>query len=95
VVQCDAKRPKRTITMQLEHDTTVHAVYIRLRDMPIVRGYDLDTGRHVDFGAGNQPIGIELLNVHLGVDVARLPEQEAVAELLRLHGIQILSRVSS
>jgi hypothetical protein len=85
---------ERMITMQFEHDTKVHAVYIRLRDLPFARGYDLDTDRHVDFGADNQPIGIELLNVHLGVDVVGLPEQDAVAELLRAHGSSILSRAS-
>ena len=80
--------------MRFEHDTEVNAVYITLREAPYVHGYDLDTDRHVDFDAHNQPIGIELLNVHLGVDVVGLPEQEAVAALLRAHGIQILSPVS-
>jgi uncharacterized protein YuzE len=78
------------MTMRFEHDMEVHAVYITLREGQYARSYDLDTDRHVDFGADNEPIGIELLNVHLGVDVTGLPEQEAVSVLLREHGIQIL-----
>jgi hypothetical protein len=80
--------------MRLEHDVSVHAIYITLRDAPYSRGFDLDTDRHIDFGPDNQPIGIELLNVHLGVDVAGLPESDDVAALLREHGVTVLTPAS-
>lgn len=45
----------------------------------------------IDFAPDNRPIGIELLNVHLGVDVRGLPEHEAVTALLLHHGIRVLT----
>jgi Protein of unknown function (DUF2283) len=80
---------KRITAMRLEFDPEVHAVYITLRDEPFAWGLDLDSDRHIDFGADNQPTGIELLYVNLGVDVRGLPRQDQVAELLRAHCIQI------
>ena len=79
------------MTRQFEYDTEVHAVYITLREAAYIRGYDLDSDRHVDFGADGTPIGIELLDVHLGVDVAGLPDADSVTAVLREHGIQVLA----
>lgn len=78
-------------TMKFSHDPEADAIYIKLREMPYKWGHDLDTERRVDFGDDNRPIGIELLDVSGGVDVRDLPEQGAVAELLRQHGIRILT----
>ena len=78
--------------MRLEYDPDVHAVYIYLRELPYAFGENLDDSRRVDFAADHKPIGIELLNVHLGVDLGYLPEQEAVTRLLQQHGIKILTQ---
>jgi hypothetical protein len=64
------------------------------RDAPYSRGFDLDADRHIDFGPDNAPIGIELLNVHLGISVIGLPESDDVAALPRKHDITILASTS-
>lgn len=77
--------------MTFSHDPAADASYIKLREMPYTWGHDLDTERRVDFGDDNRPIGIELLDVSGGVDVRDLPEQDTVTELLRRHGIRVLT----
>jgi uncharacterized protein YuzE len=77
--------------MQFSHDPEADAVYITLRDVPYKWGHDLDAERRVDFGDDNKPMGIELLDVSGGVDIRDLPEQEFIAELLRQHGIKVLT----
>ncbi len=79
--------------MHLTHDPQADAIYIDLRPEPYAWGHDLDTERRVDFGTDNKPIGIELLNVSLGVDVEGLPDQDAVTALLLNHGVKLLAPV--
>jgi uncharacterized protein YuzE len=76
--------------MTIEYDREVQAVYIRLRPgVPYDHGHDLDTERRVDFGADGKPIGVELLNVDLGVDTSHLPQADEWAPLLTAEGISI------
>ena len=76
--------------MTFEWDRDADDVYITLRtDVPFKKTILMDDARMVDFGKGTVPIGIELLDVSDGVDVRGLPEEEAVAQLLRAHGIRI------
>jgi uncharacterized protein YuzE len=76
--------------MHIEYDKSVEAVYIHLRDIPYAFGEDLDDSRRIVFGADGRPIGIELLNVDLGVKTDDLPEREAVAQLLEHYNIKVL-----
>ena len=78
--------------MRVEYDKSVEAIYIHLRDLPYAFGEDLDDSRRIDFGADAQPIGIELLNVDLGVKIkiAGLPEREAIEKLLERYNINVL-----
>ncbi len=71
--------------MRLDDDESVNASYIELRDAPYAYGKVLDDDRSIDYGADDQPIGIELLNVHLGVNLDDIPERDAVARLLEDH----------
>ena len=69
--------------MRLEYDAEVDAAYIALRDVAHVHRTELlDEDRLVDY-VGNEPVGIELLNVRLGVNVSDLPQADAVAQLLQ------------
>jgi uncharacterized protein YuzE len=77
--------------MNLEHDTAADAIYIRLRRKRYSRGTDLDDSRRVDYAADGDPIGIELLNVSLGVDLDDLPRAAEVAKLLAANGIKIFA----
>lgn len=79
------------MSLRIEHDPEADAVYIRLRDAPYAFGRDLDDARRVDFGLGEQPIGIELLFVSHGVDVTGLPQEDVVARLLEEHGFRVLA----
>ncbi len=76
--------------MRIEYDKSVEAIYIHLRDIPYAFGEDLDDSRRIDFGADAQPIGIELLNVDLGVKIDGLPEREAIEKLLERYHIKVL-----
>ena len=76
--------------MRVELDESVEAIYIHLRDIPYAFGEDLDDSRRIDFGADGQPIGIELLNVDLGVRTDGLPEREAIEKLLERYNIKVL-----
>jgi hypothetical protein len=78
--------------VKYRHDPEADALYITLRpEVPYHVSIVMDDARVVDFGTGPDPIprGIELLWVSKGVDVRGLPEEAAVAQLLREHGIRI------
>jgi len=77
--------------MRLDDDESVNALYIELRDAPYAYGKILDDDRNIDYGADDQPIGIELLNVHLGVNLDDIPERDAVAHLLEDHHIKVFA----
>jgi uncharacterized protein YuzE len=71
-------------TMSIDYDPDHDTLYIRLREgVPWAYGRPLDDSRYVDFGADDQPIGIELLGVSKGVKTDGLPQAEMVAEILR------------
>ncbi len=68
--------------MRYEYDPEVNALYIYLRELPYAFGKNLDNSRRIDYAADGQPIGIELLNVHRGVQLDRLPERNEVTRVL-------------
>jgi len=72
-------------------DESVNALYIELRDTPYAYGKVLDDDRNIDDGADDQPIGIELLNVHLGVNLDNIPERDAAPQLLEDHHIKLFA----
>ena len=77
--------------LRFEHDPEADAVYIQLRDLPYSHGTNLDDSRRLDFGPDNLPIGIELLDVSLGVNLEGLPRSAAVKKLLAEHGVKVLA----
>lgn len=77
--------------MTIKYDRDVEAVYIRLSDAPYAYGKDLDDSRRVDYDRDGRPVGIELLNVDLGVNLDDLPERSAVGKLLDEHHIKVFA----
>jgi len=78
--------------MTIEHDPTSDAIYVRLRPgVAYAFGEDLDTERRIDYGADQRPIGVELLNVSEGVNLADLPDPDEIARLLAAEGVKVLS----
>lgn len=77
--------------MRITYDPEADAVYVTLRDVPYAFGETLDPDRRIDYGRDRKPIGIELLNVHRGVNVADLPHAEEIARRLRDLGIPVTS----
>jgi uncharacterized protein YuzE len=76
--------------MRLSHDPDADALYIYLREAPVAFTESLDHRRNIDYDADQKPIGIEVLNVSKGVNVADLPEHDAVVRVLREHGIPLV-----
>jgi len=75
--------------VHFEYDAQADAVYLRLRDEPYSHGANLDDSRRIDYGADGDPIGIELLDVSLGVKIDGLPRGTQVKRLLIQHHIRI------
>lgn len=69
-------------------DPEADALYIRLADKPYAYGEDLDHERRIDYADDRTPIGIELLAVSKGVDLADLPYPNEVGRVLELAGIR-------
>jgi uncharacterized protein YuzE len=75
--------------MELRHDQQADAIYIYLSSKPYAYGKDLDDERRIDYASDNSPIGVELLCVSKGVNVAGLPRVDEIAEVLQAKGIKI------
>ncbi len=72
-----------------EYDPEADAAYIYPSARPYARGVDLDESRRVDDDVSGRPIGVELLNVSLGVNLTGLPETDRLAMLLTKRGIRV------
>ena len=77
--------------MRVEYDERADAIYIRLRDAPYAYGKVLDDDRNIDYDADHAPIGVELLNVSLGVNPDDLPERDAIVRALDDHHIKVFA----
>ena len=77
--------------MQIEYDRRADAAYITLADRPVASTRELDSRRLLDFDAEGVVVGIELLSVRQGVDVAGLPSAEQVAALLEQRDIRVFA----
>lgn len=77
--------------LKYTYDEEADAAYILLSDAPFAYGQDLDCSRRIDFSSDRKPIGIELLNVSQGVQLADLPAEQEVGVVLKAHNVQILT----
>lgn len=71
------------------YDREADAIYIKLADGDYAYGHDLDDSRPADFDADGAPIGIELLNVSVGVEVQDLPARQVVETALHRSHVRI------
>ena len=74
--------------MELKHDKTADAIYIKLSNKPYAYGKDLDDLRRIDYDADGNVRGVELLCVSEGVNLDGLPLSGEIAKTLGDHGIQ-------
>lgn len=70
--------------MRIEYDGEADVLFVHLTENPgHTRGKQVDERRVVHYDDADHPVAIELLFASQGVDVAGLPEGEALADLLR------------
>jgi uncharacterized protein YuzE len=80
--------------MRVDYDPEADAAYVYLREPARVeRTEELDTDRLIDY-EGDAPVGVELLNLRLGVHLDGLPQAEQIAaallEQLGMHRAEVL-----
>ncbi len=73
--------------MEIKHDKTADAIYIKLSNKLYAYGDDLDDLRRIDYDADGNPRGVELLCVSGGVNLRGLPHVDGVAKVLASHKI--------
>jgi uncharacterized protein YuzE len=81
-------------SLSLEFDPQADAIYVWLATpgTPSHRTETLDDGRVVDYDDRRSPIGVEFLAVTRGIDLADVPEADAIAALLaRLPSIKAVA----
>ena len=70
--------------MQVQYDPEADAVYVRLREpRGSIRTDRVDERRLADYDERGDVIGVELLSVSRGVDLAGLPEAARIADAMR------------
>jgi len=78
--------------LRVESDPIADAVYIALSDEPIGYTKELDDNRLVDYTMNpGKPVGIDLLAVSAGVNLANLPEAETVKRVLEAINVNVYS----
>ena len=70
--------------MQVQYDPEADAVYVRLREpRGSIRTDRVDERRLADYDERGDVIGVELLSVSRGVDLAGLSEAARIADAMR------------
>jgi uncharacterized protein YuzE len=70
--------------MKIQYDKAADALYIALLDKPWAYTKTLDDARNVDYSAGHEVIGVELLCVSAGVDLSDIPQADQIEKALLL-----------
>jgi len=68
--------------MYLTYDEQADAVYVQFRRSAVTRTEELSDSVAVDYDAEGHPLGVEFLNVILGIDLDGVPHRAQVAKLL-------------
>ena len=68
--------------MYLTYDETADAVYVYFERRDVDRTDQLTDRVNVDYAADGIPIGVEFLDVSLGIDLDNVPHRADVARLL-------------
>jgi uncharacterized protein YuzE len=75
--------------MKIRYDKKADAIYVLISDNPYAYGKDLDEERRIDFDINDNPIGVELLCVSMGVITDDLPYRTEIERKLGDKGIKI------
>jgi uncharacterized protein YuzE len=54
--------------MKITYDPDVDALYIKLRELPILKSVDYEEDVTLDLGEGGGPVGVEILDASLRQD---------------------------
>jgi uncharacterized protein YuzE len=68
--------------MYLTYDEAADAVYVYFERRDVDRTDQLTDRVNVDYAADGNPIGVEFLDVSLGIDLDNVPHRADVARLL-------------
>lgn len=68
--------------MYLTYDEQADAVYVQFRRSTVTRTEELSDNVAVDYDAEGRPLGVEFLNVSIGIDLDQVPRRAQVAKLL-------------
>ena len=68
--------------MYLTYDEQADAVYVQFRRSAVSRTDELSDSVAVDYDGEGRPLGVEFLNVSLGIDLDQVPHRAQVAKLL-------------
>jgi uncharacterized protein YuzE len=68
--------------MYLTYDEQADAVYVQFRRSTVTRTEELSDSVAVDYDSEGRPLGVEFLNVSLGIDLDQVPHRAQVAKLL-------------
>ena len=70
--------------MNIRYDSDADALYIKFREPAgKVETEFIDVSRYVDYDEHDNVVGVEILDVTMGIDLTGLPEAERIAEALR------------
>lgn len=76
--------------MEYQYDPNTDCAYILINNnFPHAYSKEIDETRIIDYAKDGTVIGVELLYVSSGVDVAGLPYQSQISELLDKHNIKV------
>ena len=75
--------------METKYDKKADAIYILFGDEQQAYTKELDNERLIDYDANNNPVGVELLCVSMGVITDDLPNRTEVERILDEKGIKI------
>ncbi len=68
--------------MYLTYDPEADAVYVYFAEREVAATEEISDSVAVDFDTSGQPVGVEFLNVSLGIDLGQIPHRAEVAKLL-------------
>ncbi len=74
--------------MKIKYDRVADAIYIKLSNLPYAYGKDLDDLRRIDYDVDDNPRGVELLCVSMGVITDDLPNRAEIEQALDDRGIK-------
>ncbi len=68
--------------MYLTYDPEADAVYVYFAEREVAATEEISDSVAVDFDSSGQPVGVEFLNVSVGIDLGKIPHRAEVAKLL-------------